>query len=143
MNGSPPLRVAQVVNRDLVQPVRPFVDVARSQVETARRDLVYDLLAEREGGLGAADVRLQRAEPVISCRKHLIVEPDHQEGNAQCRPEDGSQYPEVPDTACLERRDFIFRREPAECVQGRNQHRHGESHGDDEGHGQHKELADD
>src|SRR5213076_3018592 len=69
----PALGVSQVVNRHILELVGIRVDTRSAQEELPGHDLVDDLFFQREGRLLALNVDLQRAEPVIGARQHLIV----------------------------------------------------------------------
>ena len=127
------LGVIEVVDRDLAHPIRRFVDVARAQEELPGHHLVDHLLAQRERRLLARDVRLQRAQPVIAAREHLVVEHEHEEperaAEVDRRPHDAHHR----DPARAQRRHLVLRREPAERVEHGHEHAHRHRHRNDEG----------
>ena len=135
-------RIRHVVDRHLAHHVRCFVQMSRAKVELAGADFVDHLLAQSERRLLLRDVTLQDCQPMIGPGEDLIIEPDHHDCHSESRPQHGLQHAHQAHTTCLEGRDLVFGRQPAERVQGGDQYCHWQSQRHRERHGQPEELGD-
>src|SRR5437773_4303594 len=139
----PALGVSQVVNRSILELVGIRVDTRSAQEELPGHDLVDDLFFQREGRLLALNVDLQRAEPVIGARQHLIVPQEREQRDDRRAGQHRPDHATHAHAARLHRRDLVVAREMREYVQHRHEHRHRQRHRDDERDGQHEHLEND
>ena len=125
-----------------LQPPRGGVDTAGAQEVLGGGNLVDHLLAELERRLLSADVDEETPEPGVASGQHLVheceVEGRHEHAPRQNRRQDLVDA----DPAGPHGRDLVVGGQVAEGVEHRQQHRHGEGHGNDERQAQCEDLAD-